>query len=99
MIRRIERAIRYVMGSFKWAFSAAEKPSRDQVEATARFVLLMVFVAGVVAFTFSLARSHLFALLYGRPVPTLGGAEGLVASLSSLAVIVAAVVYLLLKFR
>ena len=99
VIGRIERAIRYVVDSFKWAFSAAEKPGKDQIETTARFVLLMVFVAGVVSFTFSIARSHLFALLYGRPVPVLSGTEGLIASLSSLVAIIATVIYLLVKFR
>jgi len=99
VLARIRSAVKYVIESFRWAFTASEKPSRDQVSASARFLLLMVFAVGVVAFAFSITRSYLFAMLYGQPVPTLSGVEGLIASMASIVVIVAATLYLLFKIR
>jgi len=84
----------------KWVVSAATRPDEEEFNLTAKFLVLLAFIAGAFQVVFHLAGVYIRHLVYGTPVYTLGDpVKDTVAVLVSITVIFVGLLYLLVKMR
>jgi preprotein translocase subunit Sss1 len=84
----------------KWVVSTATRPDEEEFNLTAKFLVLLAFIAGAFQVVFHLAGVYIRYLVYGTPVYTLGDpVKETVAVLVSITVIFVGLLYLLVKMR
>jgi len=84
----------------KWVVSTATRPDEEEFNLTAKFLVLLAFIAGAFQVVFHLAGVYIRNLVYGTPVYTLGDpVKETVAVLVSITVIFVGLLYLLVKMR
>jgi hypothetical protein len=89
----------------KWVVSTATRPDEEEFNLTAKFLVLLAFIAGAFQVVFHLAGVYINHLVYGTPlymllVYTLGDpVKDTVAVLVSITVIFVGLLYLLVKMR
>jgi len=84
----------------KWVVSTATRPDEEEFNLTAKFLVLLAFIAGAFQVVFHLTGVYINHLVYGTPVYTLGDpVKETVAVLVSITVIFVGLLYLLVKMR
>ena len=89
----------------KWVVSTATRPDEEEFNLTAKFLVLLAFIAGAFQVVFHLTGVYIRHLVYGTPlytlpVYTLGDpVKDTVAVLVSITVIFVGLLYLLVKMR
>jgi len=84
----------------KWVVSTATRPDEEEFNLTAKFLVLLAFIAGAFQVVFHLAGVYIRHLVYGTPIYALGDpAKETVAVLVSITVIFVGLLYLLVKMR
>ncbi|ABP51158.1 MULTISPECIES: hypothetical protein [Pyrobaculum] len=96
----LEEKLENLWRDIKWVVSTASKPDESEFSATAKFLLLLAFVAGAFQIVFHIAGVYLLQAVSRAPVYTLGDpVKETVAALSSITVIVLGLLYLMYKLR
>jgi len=84
----------------KWVVSTATRPDEEEFNLTAKFLVLLAFIAGAFQIVFHMAGVYINHLVYGTTLHTLGDpVKETVATLASITVIFIGVLYLLVKMR
>jgi preprotein translocase subunit Sss1 len=84
----------------RWVISTASRPDDDEFKLTARFLVLLAFIAGVFQIAFHIAGVYLKSAVAKSAIPTLGDpVKGAIAALTSIGIILAALFYLIIKLR
>ncbi|MFN7106058.1 MAG: hypothetical protein ACK4M3_05685 [Pyrobaculum sp.] len=89
-----------ILKDIQWVISVAKRPEEAEFKLTTRFLLLLVFVVGVFQFVFHIAGVYLTSFIYRQPLAALGNAVAeSIAVFTTMAAILAAMMYLLFKLR
>ncbi len=84
----------------KWVVSTATRPDEDEFNLTAKFLVLLTFIAGAFQIVFHVAGVYINHLVYRTTLYTLGDpVKETVAVLVSITVIFVGLLYLLVKMR
>ncbi|RFA93338.1 hypothetical protein [Pyrobaculum aerophilum] len=84
----------------RWVVSTASRPDDAEFKLTARFLLLLTFIAGAFQIVFHIAGLYLNSAVYRTEVTTLGDpVKETVATLASIVVILSVLIYLMIKLR
>ncbi len=95
----IDEKIREFIRDAKWVISIAEKPSSKEFNLVVKFLLFLAFAVGVIQFVFYIANVYMTEYLSGSSLATytLSSTQEAVAVVSSLALIFAALIYIVIK--
>ncbi|MFN3804637.1 MAG: hypothetical protein ACK4SY_06250 [Pyrobaculum sp.] len=89
-----------ILKDIQWVISVARRPEEGEFKLTTRFLLLLVFVVGVFQFVFHIAGVYLTSFMFRQPLATLGDAVAeSIAVFTTMAAMLAAMIYLLVKLR
>lgn len=84
----------------KWVVSTATRPDEDEFNLTAKFLVLLAFIAGAFQMVFHVAGVYIKHVVYRTTLYTLGDpVKETVAVLVSITVIFVGLLYLLVKMR
>ncbi|ABL87640.1 conserved hypothetical protein [Pyrobaculum islandicum DSM 4184] len=96
----LQEKIANIWRDIKWVISTATKPDEEEFKLTARFLVLLAFVAGAFQLVFHLAGVYINSAVYKQTVPTLGDPiKETVTALVSIGVILVGLIYLMAKLR
>ncbi|CCC82429.1 Sec translocase subunit gamma [Thermoproteus tenax] len=95
----LEKKIEEFLRDVRWVISTSEKPSPKEFNTVVKFLLFLVFAAGVIQFIFYIANVYMTEYLLG-PTTTyaLSPTQEAVAVASSLGAIFAVLIYIMIKF-
>lgn len=95
----LSERIMNIIRDIRWIISVASRPDEHEFNTTAKFVLLLVFMAGVFQIVFHVAGVQIASATAHQPLPTLGGVRDAVAVISSLVAMLVVMLYLMAKLR
>jgi len=95
----LEEKIANLIRDIRWVIFTAARPDDEEFKLTARFLLLLVFVAGAFQLVFHVASVYIRGAVYGQWLAPLDPVRESIAILTSLIVVFAATLYLLAKLR
>jgi preprotein translocase subunit Sss1 len=99
-VASLQEKLENLWRDIKWVVSTASKPDDDEFKLTARFLVLLAFIAGAFQIVFHIAGVYLKSAVARSTIPTLGDpVKETVAALTSIGVILAALLYLMAKLR
>ncbi|MEZ0248143.1 MAG: Sec translocase subunit gamma [Thermoproteus sp.] len=95
----LDEKIKEFLRDVRWVISISEKPSDKEFNLVVKFLLFLAFAAGVLQFVFYIANVYMTAYLSGSSLATyaLSQTQEAVAVVSSLIVIFAALIYVVIK--
>ncbi|MFP3348008.1 MAG: Sec translocase subunit gamma [Thermoproteus sp.] len=91
--------IREFLRDVRWIISISEKPSSKEFNLVAKFLVFLAFAAGVIQFIFYIANVYMVEYLSGSSASSfaLSQSQEAVAVVSSLVVIFAILIYIVIK--
>ena len=95
----LEEKIVNLIRDVRWVISTAARPDDEEFKLTTRFLLLLVFMAGVFQLVFHVAGVYIRGAVYGQWLAPLDPVRESIAILTSLIIVFAVTLYLLAKLR
>lgn len=95
----IDEKIKEFLRDARWVVSIAEKPSSKEFNLVVKFLLFLAFAAGAIQFVFYIANVYMTEYLSGSNIAAyaLSPTQEAIAVVSSLLIIFAALIYIMIK--